>query len=344
MIGKMKKFVWISLSATLTVALLILYLILWHRGIPAQTSDEYLYVATGTGKSELFQKIKDRQDVWSRWGLPIIERLMRFNNDQVKPGQYHWDESISNLDFLRMIRSGNQKPLPLVIFRAHDLPALAGLVANKLEPDSLDFINFLSDPNTYKELGYDKENFLTLFIPNTYEFFWNTSPEAFLHRMKIEHDRFWTDKRRQALEKIKLNTKEAYVLASIVEKETQLGTERKTIAGVYLNRLELGMLLQADPTVVYALRKEGVRRVLNKHLKVESPYNTYLYPGLPPGPVAMPSLASLDAVVFPEEHSYLYFCAKPGYEGGHAFANNLSEHNANARVYRAWLNSEGIFE
>ena len=162
--------------------------------------------------------------------------------------------------------------------------------------------------------------------------------------MKKEHENYWTEARRRALDNVQLDTKQAYILASIVEKESNRKDERKTIAGVYLNRLDLGMLLQADPTVVFALKDNNIRRVLNKHLDVDSPYNTYLYPGLPPGPVAMPSLASLDAVVFPEDHNYLYFCARPGYAGRHAFAKSLSEHNANARVYRLWLNKEGIYE
>lgn len=328
----------------LMLGLLAAYLLFSHKGISELDEGNYFYIPTNTDKKALFQRIKDEQDYWSQWSLPYIAKLMRFEDSQVKPGRYHWGDALSNLDFLRMIRSGRQKPLQLVIFRAKDIASLAGLAGNKLEPDSLDFLDHFSEPSTYEPLGYNKENFLTLFIPNTYEFYWNTSPEAFLERIRKEHDKFWTDLRRKALEEQKLNSKEAYILASIVEKETRLKSERKTIAGVYLNRLERGMLLQADPTVVFALKDKGIRRVLNKHLAIDSPYNTYLYPGLPPGPVTMPSLASIDAVVFPEKHNYLYFCAKPGYDGGHAFASSLSEHNANARVYRSWLNKEGIYK
>ncbi|HKK88421.1 MAG TPA: endolytic transglycosylase MltG [Saprospiraceae bacterium] len=341
----MKRFLWIGIPVfLLLLGILTAYLFFSHKGISACDEENYFYIPTKTDKKALFNKIKEDQDSWSQWSLPYIAQLMRFEDRQVKPGRYYWEESLSNLDFLRMIRSGRQQPLRLVIFRANDIAKLAGLAGSKLEPDSLEFLDHLSEPSIYRPLGFNKDNFLTLFIPNTYEFYWNTSPKAFLERMRKEHDEFWTDQRRKALDEQQLNVKEAYILASIIEKETRLKSERKTIAGVYLNRLRRGMLLQADPTVVFAMKGEGIRRVLNKHLKVDSPYNTYLYPGLPPGPVAMPSLASIDAVVFPEKHNYLYFCAKPGYDGGHAFASSLSGHNANARVYRSWLNKEGIYE
>ena len=174
----MKRFHWIGLSALLLVGLLSIYLLLWHKGIPSRSSEDYFYLSTGSEKTDLFNKIREDQDIWSQWSLPIVAQLMRFDNGQVKPGRYHWQQAMSNLEFLRMIRSGRQKPVQLVVFRTLDMASLAGLAGRYLEPDSLDFLEYLSDPAVYQAMGYNRDNFLTLFIPNTYEFYWNTSPEA----------------------------------------------------------------------------------------------------------------------------------------------------------------------
>lgn len=184
---------------------------------------------------------------------------------------------------------------------------------------------------------------MSLFIPNTYELYWDTDPLLFVTRMQKEHDKYWSQKgRKEQIERLGLSEKEVYTLASIIEKETTNGKERATISGVYHNRLKKGMALEADPTVVFAVGDFSIRRVLNKHLKTESPYNTYLNVGLPPGPIYMPTLASLEAAIFPEEHNYIFFCAKPGYENEHSFASTLREHLRNANIFHNWLNNEGI--
>jgi UPF0755 protein len=181
-----------------------------------------------------------------------------------------------------------------------------------------------------------------MFIPNTYEMFWTTTPEKFVARMKKEYDGFWDDERLKKLKKNNLDKTQAYIVASIVEKESNYDPERPTIAGVYLNRLKAGEKLQADPTVVFATGEFTLQRVLFSHLKIDSPYNTYMYSGLPPGPICMPSVSSLNAVINAEDHEYMFFCAKPDNSGIHAFAKDYDEHQKNASAFSAWLNSLNI--
>jgi UPF0755 protein len=183
-----------------------------------------------------------------------------------------------------------------------------------------------------------------MFIPNTYKVYWNTSEEAFVKKMKTEHDRFWNADRLAKAEALELSPKEVYTLASIVEKETLAKSEKNRIAGLYLNRLKRNMLLQADPTVVFAVGDFGIRRVLNKHLELDSPFNTYKNMGLPPGPIYMPDISTIDATLSPEEHNYIFFCARPDNSGLHAYAKTNAQHAANARKYHSWLNKQQIYK
>ena len=185
---------------------------------------------------------------------------------------------------------------------------------------------------------------MTLFIPNTYELFWNTSPKKLVERMATEHDKFYDKLRKEKMKALELSSEEVYTLASIVQKETLVSAEKPRVAGVYINRLKRGQLLQADPTVVFASGEFGLRRVLNKHLAIDSPYNTYKYEGLPPGPIAMPDITTIDAVLNYEKHKYLYFCASPDNSGKHLFAKTLVQHNRNADKYRAYLNKRRIYK
>ncbi|HAZ24348.1 MAG TPA: endolytic transglycosylase MltG, partial [Algoriphagus sp.] len=201
----------------------------------------------------------------------------------------------------------------------------------------------LQDSVYIRKFDFNEETIMSMFIPNTYEVWWNTSPEALFDRMYKEYNDFWTDERKKKAAELGLNPKEVSTLASIVQAESQKKDERAKIAGVYLNRLKLNMPLQADPTLVFALGDFSLKRILNIHKETESPYNTYKYAGLPPGPINLPDINSLDAVLNYEDHDYLYFCAKEDFSGYHAFAKTLSEHNANARRYQAALNAAKIF-
>lgn len=279
--------------------------------------------------------IKDR--------LSFIWVSEKMSYTKPRPGRYKLQDGMNNRALVSLLRSGVQEPVVLTFNNVRTIEELCDLFGEKLEYGSESYCSFFTDTLMLSEIGYTKESILSLFIPNTYELYWNMPPGQLLERMKLEHDRFWNTERKQKLQNIGLSQLEAYTLASIVQKETNLKSEKPIIAGVYLNRLKRGILLQADPTVVYAVGDFDIRRVLNRHLEVNSPYNTYKYPGLPPGPICMPDISTIDAVISPQEHDYIYFCVKPGTGFEHAFAKTLREHNRNAQAYREWLNRSRIY-
>ncbi len=266
-----------------------------------------------------------------------------FNLLQIKPGRYLIKKGMSNVEIINKLKSGTQDPIKLTINAVRDIYQLAAKLGSVLMYDSAAFVKQLTDSNQLKILGYNEYDVLSLFIPNTYEVYWSVSPDRFIKRMKTEHENFWSQKNRldKAIKK-GLTANQVYTIASIVDKETIIENEKSIIAGVYLNRIQKGMKLQADPTVVFALGQIGLKRVLLEHLKVESPYNTYLFEGLPPGPICMPELSTIDSVLNAGEHEFIFFCARPGYDGGHVFAETLEAHGQNARKYRLWLNQENI--
>ncbi len=271
-----------------------------------------------------------------------VASLMKYNI--VKPGKYKISNGWTNKDLISHLRSGKQDPVNLTFNNIRKIEDLAGYFASKLEPDSLSILAYFLSDSTLAKYDRNASNMLSLFIPNTYQFFWNSSPQKIVSRLSYEHDKFYNYKRKEKMDKLGLSDSEVYTLASIVQKETLVNEEKPRVAGVYLNRLKRGQLLQADPTVVFASGDFNLRRVLNKHLAIDSPYNTYKYEGLPPGPIAMPDVSTIDAVLNYEKHSYLYFCASPDNSGRHLFAKNLVEHNRNANRYRAYLNKKKIYK
>lgn len=219
-----------------------------------------------------------------------------------------------------------------------NLEKLSGILGRKLACDSASFSQYFAKEEVWKENGFGKETFMAMFLPNTYEVYWTISPEKFVERMKKEYDKFWNGDRKAKAREIGLSELEVSILASIVCEETNYTPEMPRVAGVYMNRLKRGMKLDADPTVKFALGDPAIKRILFRHLKVDSPYNTYLNAGLPPGPITIPGIKGIDAVLNYENHNYLYFCANSNMDGTHKFARTLSEHNRNARAYQAALN------
>ena len=262
----------------------------------------------------------------------------------IHPGRYVLKEGMNNNDIVNKLRSGLQDPVNVVFHNIRTLPQLAGRISHQIEADSIALIAAMRDQKLTDSLGFTKETFPAIFIPNTYEFWWNTSAHEFIVRMHKEYQRFWTTERKEKAENIGLDEMEVITLASIVDEETYYSEEMSRIAGVYMNRLHKRYRLQADPTVKYALGDFTIKRVLKKHLEIESPYNTYLHYGLPPGPIAIPSISAIDAVLNYEKHQYLYFCAKADFSGYHVFAKNLYQHNQNARKYQRALNRERIMK
>lgn len=275
-------------------------------------------------------------------------RAFRFYADRIgleegfKPGNYEVREGMTAIEVARMFKLGKQRPVQVTLNNIRTKEQLAARLARQLEADSAAWMEAFRSPEVLDELNLDTLSVFMIFLPDTYEAYWTESPRDFILRMRHNYNNFWYMKRDKALLRTRLTREEAMVLASIVTEETNKKDEMSRIAGVYINRLRKGMPLQADPTVKYALRDFGLRRILYKHLKTPSPYNTYINKGLPPSVICMPELAAIDAVLLYEEHDYLYFCARPMFDGYHNFARTLAEHNANARAYSHALNERKI--
>jgi UPF0755 protein len=267
---------------------------------------------------------------------------------RIRAGKYALDKGMSNNDIINHLR-GKSLSVKVTFNNQERLEDLAGRLAQQLEADSLTFLTQMREEDFLTKNGFDQATALAMYIPNTYEFFWNVSPQYFQKRMLKQYEYFWTPKRRNAAQKQGLTPNEVSTLAAIVQKESLKNDERPLIAQVYLNRLKKKMRLQADPTVIYSLRKEQddfslvIRRVLRKDLKIESPYNTYRTKGLPPGPIAMADISAIDAVLFPTPHKYLYFVSDPNKQGYHDFSTSLREHNRKARKYYRWLNQQKLY-
>jgi len=260
----------------------------------------------------------------------------------MKTGKYEIRPGMSYLETIRMLRNGQQTPIKLTFNNIRLKADLIERIGQQMMFSPDDLLSRLNDPAVAASYDLDTATILTLFIPNTYEIYWNTSAGKFLERMKKEHDRFWNAERLSKAQALRLNPVEVTILASIVEEETAARQEYPIVAGLYLNRLKKGMLLQADPTVKFAAGDVTLRRILNVHTQIDSPYNTYKYSGLPPGPIRIPSIPAIDAVLNYSEHNYLYMCAKEDFSGKHNFAVTLAEHNRNAQRYREALNRLGI--
>ncbi|MGB0254800.1 MAG: endolytic transglycosylase MltG [Flavobacteriaceae bacterium] len=284
----------------------------------------------------------------------VVKRIDLFQQAAIRkgyhpiPGRFVLDYGMNNNDMINRLRIEN-KPLKLTFNNQKTLMHFARFVGNKIEADSTAIMQAFLDADFLEENGFNTENVFSICIPNTYEFYWNTTAIQFRDRMMLEYKRFWTPKREAARKKIKLSRTEVVALAAIVQLESYRKVERPTVAGVYLNRLRKRMRLQADPTVIYALKRRAndfdldIRRVLYVDLKIKSPYNTYRNRGVPPGPITMPDVSAIDAVLFAEKHPYLYFVADPDRTGYHLFATSLAEHNKNKKRYTSWLRQKNIY-
>ncbi len=299
--------------------------------IPTNSSFEEV-----TGLLELSGFLKNTNDFkWlaSKKGYP----------SKVKPGRYVLLQGMSNNELVNMLRAGKQTPIRLTFNNIRTKEDLAGRISNSIEADSLSLLEALNDSLILDPLGFSPQTVLAMMIPNTYEMWWNTGAIRFLERMHREYERFWNPERRQKAEEAGLSLLEVATLASIVDEETVKTDEKAIVAGLYINRLRRGIRLQADPTIKYVLGDFSISRVLNSDLKIDSPYNTYLYAGLPPGPIRMPSVSGINAVLNHQNHDYLYMCAKEDFSGYHNFAKTLEQHNRNAARYRKALRDRRIW-
>ena len=282
--------------------------------------------------------------VWQKTGLgwrgDLINMVLPYK--KVRTGRYDVGQDIPVLTLYRKLRNGQQDPIYLTIPTSRTMEKLAGALSKKLMLDSLTLVNALTDESFCQEAGYSTATIPAMFSPNTYEVYWDITLEGLIHRMQKENEAFWNDEREKKAKALNLSHEEICTLASIVDEETANDSEKPAIAGLYLNRLYKGMPLQADPTVKFAVGDFSLRRITGEHLKKESPYNTYLNSGLPPGPIRIASIAGLDAVLNHQQHNYLYMCAKADFSGTHAFAATFNEHKKNARNYIRALNARNI--
>lgn len=341
----MKKFVLIALLILFFVGVFFgfkMYSNIFLPNIQLPQNQAFIHIKTGSALSDVLDTLQHKAFIKNSDSFLWVADKMKYKNP--KPGIYSIQNGWSNKTLISHLRSGKQIPFNLTFNNVRNIEELCEIFGAELENSKDDYLQYFLDPKFLKENNQTKESVLSLFIPNTYEVYWNTSPRKLAEKLLTAHKRFWTEKRLKAIEKHGLSKEEVYSLASIVQKESNLKSEKPIIGGLYLNRLKKGMKLQADPTVIFGVGDFEIRRVLNKHLAHDSPYNTYLYEGIPPGPICMPDISSIDAVVYPEDHDYLYFCVSPGTGFEHAFAKTLVQHNRNAQKYRQWLNSQKIYK
>ena len=338
----------VILFAVVLVAAASIYGYLLYRKIfaPNTSFDQkevFVYIPTDAQFPQVMDSVAKYVDDIDKLQM-VAEKKSYINN--VKSGKFRLTKGMSSNDIINSLR----QPIfvNLSFNNQETLQNLAGRIASQIEADSTSLINSFTDKAFLDANGFNDENILAMFIPNSYEFFWNTDAVQFRERMAKEYRKFWTTERVAKADSLGLNPIEVSVLASIVHKETVKIDERPRVAGVYLNRLERGMKLEADPTVIYAMKKQSndftqvIKRVLYKDLVTVSPYNTYMYEGLPPGPIAMSDITALDAVLNPEKHNYIYFCASVTNFGYHEFAVTAAQHEVNRQKYITWVNSQGI--
>lgn len=342
-IKKIVTIVSVVLISVLMVYGFILANQIFSKNTKFSESELYVHVPTGATYEDVKKIIE-----------PFVENMTRFEMmankrsypENIKPGRFLFTKGMNSYELVKALRSN--VPVKLAFNNQERLENFAGRVSSQIEPDSLLLLKTFKDSIFLKENGFTDENVLVVFIPNTYEVYWNIPADKFRDKMIKEYRNFWNKERTEKAEKQGLSPIQATILASIVHKESVKKDERPRIAGVYLNRMRQGMPLQADPTVIYAIKLKSndfdqiIKRVFYNDLTMSSPYNTYVNIGLPPGPIAMPDITALEAVLSPEKNNFIYFCASVERFGYHEFAATLTEHNVNAKKYSDWINNQGL--
>ncbi len=276
------------------------------------------------------------QDVVS---FSFLAKLMNYT-EAVKPGIYEIAPNMTNIEAIRLLRAGKQITTFVTYSYGRTLNDIAAPITKNIAVSAEQFLTSVDNYTASNNDGFTKETIIGMFIPNTYEVYYTISPEQLVEKLNKEYHKFWNDERTSKAKELGLSPKEVSTLASIVQAESAKADESPIIAGLYYNRLKRGIPLQADPTLVFATGDFTIKRVLNKHKEIDSPYNTYKYKGLPPGPINMPSIQSIDAVLNYATHNYIYMCAKEDFSGYHNFTSSLSQHNVNAKKYQRALSAE----
>lgn len=306
--------------------------------VPNQLENNIVVIPINSSFKDVVEILHTNNQIIDTVSFREVAEFMKYKKTSMRSGRFKIHPSWSNRELISHLRAGGQATVNLVLNHGWILEDVASKVSQFIEADSTELINLFYNENYIKKYGYTTETLMSLFIPNTYEFYWNQREEDFFQRMIKEHKLFWESNDRLAKANILgLSPLEVYILASIVEREVSQNEEKKRVAGLYLNRIRKGIKLMADPTAKFATRDFKATRILYKHTRFDSPFNTYLYKGLPPGPISMASITSIDAVLNYERHDYDFMCARPDYSGYHVFSKTISEHNRNARKYHRWL-------
>lgn len=330
--------------------LLVLLLVAWagislYRQITVPqlqiSENTYLYVDADDDVDSVRNKVMTVLQPKSLKGFDFLAKVRHYAED-IHTGCYLFTPSDNMHTVMQRLSGGLQTPVKLIVPSVRTVDRMVEVLSSQMMVSSADIHEVLNDEKFMRRIAYTPETLPALFLPNTYEVYWNTTAKNLIERMQREHEKFWNQERMEKAASLGLTPNEVSTLASIVDEETANDQEKPIVAGLYLNRLKRGMLLQADPTVKFAMNDFSLRRILNAHLTTDSPYNTYMYAGLPPGPIRIPSLAGIESVLNPAKHNYIYMCAKEDFSGTHNFASTLSQHNANARRYQQALNQRGI--
>ncbi|MCD4794855.1 MAG: endolytic transglycosylase MltG [Bacteroidales bacterium] len=343
------------MKKTIKVSLIILLIIITVCAIYAYTvyrdvfkvnvsSNSYLLIPTNSTYEDVLDTLKAQEVLIDISSFKKTASLKKYK-DIIHPGRYKPEKGMTNNQLVNMLRSGRQTPVKVTFNNIRTINDLASKVSKVIEADSLLIIELLNDENFISQYGFDSRTIISMFIPNTYEFYWNTNAKKFIEKMMSEYNKFWTKERIEKAERIGLSKKEVSILASIVQAEQRAHNDEKPkVAGLYINRLNRNMLLQSDPTLIFASGDFTKKRVLNKDKEIESPYNTYKYAGLPPGPINMPEISSLNAVLNYDKHNYIFMCAKEDFSGYHNFSTNARQHGIYARRYQQALNKKKIWK
>lgn len=308
----------------------------------AVTDDGVIYIQPDASFEEVIGALNSKGYLVNEYTFRKIATLKKYPN-RIKAGRYRLKHGMSNNELVNMLRSGQQEAIRFTFNNLRRLEDFAGVLYRQIGIDSVAFLEYAHNTEKVEEFGFTPDNFIGMFIPNTYQIYWHTPLESFIKRMYGEYQKFWTPARKEKAQKAGFSPMDIIIIASITEEETNQADEYPIIAGVYINRLKRGWKLEACPTLKFALDDFSLKRILDKHIQIDSPYNTYKYSGLPPGPVRMPSAQVIDAVLNYKQHDYMFFCAKSDFSGKHCFSRTLREHNRYARQYHNALNKRRIF-
>ncbi|RKQ50080.1 UPF0755 protein [Roseivirga pacifica] len=332
----------IVFSVLLTSFSFYFYQLFFGVNVLAEKNDTTILIDRDDTFDSLRNRLYDEQIIEDALSFSFVSKVLGYQ-DAIKPGVYLLTKDMNNLEAVRKLRAGDQTPVNITFNNVRLKPELAEKITANTGVSTEEFLALLNNEDYIADFGFNEATVIGMFIPNTYEVYWTISAEALFERMNKEYKAFWNDSRKQKAEAIGLSPAEVSTLASIVQAESIMGDESPTIAGLYINRLNKNILLQADPTVKFALGDFEIQRVLTADTRVDSPYNTYRYKGLPPGPINLPTISSINAVLNYKKHDYIYMCAKEDFSGYHRFAKTLVEHNKNARLFQQALNRRNIY-